>query len=353
MDSWLLTLQPDGLQRFKTLQADAVNTVTERFYGTHGSIYEQFGARGREACREDIAFHLEFLRPVLEFGHVQPMADYLVWLSSVLTSRSVPTDHLALSLDWLSEFFADHMNAAEAVVITAALRKARAELVAASGTAPPRPESPAAWPEAAFFETALLAGDRRDALRVVDGCLDDGRGLVDIELHVIVPALYQIGEKWQINEVTIAEEHVATAIAQAVMTSGLLRSMPPPATGKRTLLACVEGNHHTVGLQMVSDAFQLAGWDVDYLGANVPTGALVKHATQRAADVIGLSVSFAQQLRVVKDVVGRLTLAFGEARPAIMVGGRAINRFHQLAAVVGADAYCTNAQTAVAYGIGV
>jgi methanogenic corrinoid protein MtbC1 len=352
MDSSLLTLQPDGLQQFKALQADAVTAVTERFYRTHGSIYERFGARGREACREDIAFHLEFLRPVLEFGFVQPMTDYLVWLSSVLASRSVPTDHLPISLDWLSEFFADHMNAADAAVISAALRKARAELVAGAGAPHRKPPSPAAWREAAPFEAALLAGKRRDALRVVDGCLDDGRGLVDIELHVIVPALYQIGEKWQLNKVTVAEEHMATAIAQVVMTSALQRSMPAPANGKRALLACVAGNHHALGLQMLSDAFQLAGWDVDYLGADVPTGAVVKHATQRVVDLIGLSVSFAQQLPVVKDVVTRLTLALGEGRPAIMVGGLAINRFHQLASVVGADAYCRDAQTAVAYGAG-
>ena len=66
----------------------------------------------------------------------------------------------------------------------------------------------------------------------------------------------------------------------SVMTMGLLRSPPPAPIDRRVLLACVAGNHHAVGLRMVADAFQLAGWDVQYLGANVPTAALVRQAAE-------------------------------------------------------------------------
>ena len=81
-----------GCGRFRLLQAEAVDAVTERLYPTHGSIYEQYGAARAQACREDLAFHLEFLQPVLEFGLLQPMVDYLCWLGSVLAARAIPAD---------------------------------------------------------------------------------------------------------------------------------------------------------------------------------------------------------------------------------------------------------------------
>ena len=118
------TLGPDGLQRFRLLQVDAVSAVTERFYAIHGSAYEQLGQRGRMACREDLAFHLEFRAPVLEFGLLQRMVDYLSWLSSVLAARAIPVDHIVQSLDLLGEFFAVHMGAADAGTVTAALSDA-------------------------------------------------------------------------------------------------------------------------------------------------------------------------------------------------------------------------------------
>lgn len=347
IDAGLLTLDVEGLQRFKALQADAVSSVTDRFYTSHGSAYAEFGERGREACREDLAFHLEFLRPVLEFGLLQPMVDYLRWLGSVLNARSIPSGHLGLSLDWLAEFFCAHMNADDGAVVASALQAARDQFLVAGNAPLMPPVAPAAWPEAATFETALLAGNQNEALAVVTRGIDGGHSLVEIEMHVIQPALYRIGEKWQANQVTVAQEHMATAIVQSVMTIGLLRSRPPALINKRILLACVSGNNHAIGLRMVADAFLLGGWDVQYLGANVPTPALVAQAVEWKPDLVGLSVSFPQQLPVVKAIIAQLGARFGNARPAVIIGGLAINRFNRLAEVIGADACMANAQAAL------
>lgn len=348
IDAGLSTLDMEGLQRFKALLADAVSSVTDRFYTTHGSAYAEFGERGREACREDLAFHLEFLRPVLEFGLLQPMVDYLRWLESTLSARSIPTGHLALSLDWLAEFFVAHMDAPDGSVVAVALHAARDKFVAAGNTPIKLPTPPATWPEAIPFEVALLAGNQHEALAVVNQCIDSGHSLVEIEAHVMQPALYQIGEKWQANRATVAQEHLATAIVQSVMTMGLLRSPPPALINKRILLACVSGNNHAIGLRMVADAFQLGGWDVQYLGANVPTPALVAQAVEWKPDLVGLSVSFPQQLPVVKAIIEQLGARFGSTRPAVIIGGLAINRFDRLASLVGADACMANAQAALA-----
>jgi methylmalonyl-CoA mutase cobalamin-binding domain/chain len=199
------------------------------------------------------------------------------------------------------------------------------------------------------FEAALLAGKHREAQAIVDGCLGKGQPLVDIELHIIQPALYQIGEKRQLNQISVPQEHMATAIAKSVMTVGLQHSPPAAALNKRALLACVEGNQHEVGLRMVADALLLAGWDVQFLGANVPTEALVRHAVESKPHLVGLSVSFAQQLPAVKSVIAQLEKHLGEERPSVMIGGLAINCFKPLAHLVGADAFSTDAQAAVVY----
>ena len=346
-DPILVTLGADGLRRFQALQAEAVGAVTERFYTTLGSAYEQFGPRGRDACREDLTFHLEFLRPVLEFGLLQPMVDYLCWLSSVLKARAIPAEHVTMSLEWLAAFFTERMDGTEGAAVTAALLAARTgflELGEAPQLVPNRPEL---WPETEAFETALLDGDHQRALTIINQCIDDGHTFVEVELHVIQSALYDIGEKWQRSQVTVAQEHMATAIVQSVLTAGLLRSPPLVSIGKRVLLACVEGNNHSVGLRMVTDAFLLAGWDVQYLGASVPTSALVLQVAEWKPDLVGLSVSFAHQLRVVKEVIAKMSEQLGGAKPAVIIGGLAINRFNQLADMVDADACGIDAQAAV------
>ena len=340
------TLGADGIVRFRALQTLAVAEVTARFYETHGSAYERFGPRGLEACREDLTFHLEFLRPVLEFGLLQPMVDYLEWLASVLGARGIPAEHLSQSLEFLSDFFVAQLPPADGAIVAGTLDIviARFRRRGDTETRVRMEESP--WPETGAFEAALLAGNQATALAIVTTLLDGGKTLVEVELHLIQPALYHIGELWQENQVSVAQEHMATAMVQSIMTVCLVRSTPPTATGHRVLLACVEGNNHAIGLRMVADAFQLGGWDVQYLGANMPANALVQQVEEWRPHLVGLSVGFAQQLPAARAAIALLKTRFGDASPAVIVGGLAMNRFGQLADFVGAASCPADAPSA-------
>jgi methanogenic corrinoid protein MtbC1 len=342
-------LGTDGLRQFLALQADAVSAVTKHIFAAHGPRSKQYGAGDEAACREDLTFHLEFLRPVLEFGLQAPMTDYLCWQGSILAARGVPSDQLEAPLNWLAQYFVRRMDPPGGTIVGAALKTAWADFQKAKAAPPPLQRRTEHWLEATAFEAALLSGHQSEALAVMNNCIDMGRSLVDFERHVIQPSLYHIGEKWQAGEVTVSQEHMATAIVQAVMTAGLLRSPPPALIGKRVLLACVAGNHHAIGLRMVCDAFQLAGWDVQYLGADVPTEALIGQVAEWKPDLVALSASFAQHLLTVKDVIMQVRERLGSARPAVIVGGLAINRFGSLAAMVGADAQGADAPAAVLY----
>lgn len=351
MSADAVILSPEGMRRFTAQRTPAVESVTARFYQQHSSLYAQFGESGRTACREDLGYHLEFLRPVLEFGLCEPMVQYLRWLAAVLAARGLPSEHLTLSLDWLAEFFAGYMEASDAARITTALRAIKSAFLAKSEAVPTiYLRMPSAWPDCEDFEDAVLNGDRRRAEAVIERNLAQGRSFIDTELHIIQPALYRVGLAWQANKVSIAQEHLATAIAQSVMVQGLLKSEPGPCNGQKALLACVEGNQHAVGLQMVADAYQFAHWDVCYLGANVPTTALIHHVGVSKPALLGPSVSFPHQLRVVKDIMARLNNAFGTERPLVIIGGLAINNFPDLADKLGADTWSPDAAAAVTAG---
>jgi methanogenic corrinoid protein MtbC1 len=276
------------------------------------------------------------------------MTDYLCWHASVLATRGIAPEQIELPLTWLGQYFVRRMDPAAGTVVADALTDAWANFQNERLAAPAAPQAPTErWPEATAFEDALLAGDQSGSFAVLNTCLDLGGSLVDFERCVIQPALYAIGEKWQAGEVSVSQEHMATAIVQVVMTAGLLRSPPPALNGKRVLLACVAGNHHAIGLRMVCDAFQLAGWDVRYLGADVPSEALIAHVGDWKPDLLALSASFPQHLTTVREVITQVRVRFGSARPATIVGGLAINRFASLVGMVGADAQSADAAEAV------
>ena len=195
---------------------------------------------------------------------------------------------------------------------------------------------------------ALRAGDRRRALAVVDDARAAGLGLPALYLEVFQPALREIGRLWQDNEITVAEEHLATAITQIAM--GRLYAefcMTTSRNGWTLLAACAETEKHEVGLRMICDLLELQGWDATFLGAAVPQDSLVAMVLRDRPDVLALSASLAPHLPQLRSLIQALRAATGEAAPYIMVGGRLFLDDDTLARRVGADAMAHDASDAV------
>lgn len=348
------TVSPDGLSRLLALREETIVAVTDRLYTNHGSLYETFGARGRAACKEDIGYHLEFIGAALEFGSTDVLVNYLRWLASVLRSRHIPDEHLALSLDYLVEAIGVRLSEADAAALELVVAKAKGTLLDdAAGATPYIAAMPSAWEECDAFQEALVSGDRLKALEIFRQVITAGRGFVDTEVHLVQPTFYRIGEAWQENKVSVAQEHIATTIAHSILAREFAHAQPEPRVNRKAVLACVEGNHHALGLQMVADAFELQGWEVRNIGANTPTSALVRFVREDDPHLVGLSAAMPHHLPAARGAIARLHSELGEACPPLMLGGYAINQFEPLSTMLGADFTGADARAAAETGSGI
>lgn len=163
-------LSAAGLKKLRDCRDDAVRHVAEAFYADLGGAYARFGESGRHTCREDLAFHLDFLEPALEFGHAESFAAYLRWLKSVLEARRVPGGHLWLSVGLLAGFLAARLDADDNAVLREVLAAARNGLDGpdAKRAVPGEEAEVRAATKGTALREALLAGDRRAALNVLE-----------------------------------------------------------------------------------------------------------------------------------------------------------------------------------------
>lgn len=197
-----------------------------------------------------------------------------------------------------------------------------------------------------FLET-LLSGDRHAAFLEIERVRARGVDLTGIYLEVFEPALCAIGELWQLGEITVADEHVATAITEAAMAN-LYRDLFAEAApaGPTLLAACANGEHHQIGLRMVCDMLELDGWETTFVGASAPTGDLVDLVRRRAPDVVALSASMPERLDGIRAVLSAIRNQGGR-RPLLVIGGRAVRAAGPDAATaLGADLALTNATDA-------
>lgn len=192
------------------------------------------------------------------------------------------------------------------------------------------------------FLAAILRGDLLEALSLAQEVRS--RGLAFFYEQLITRSLVEVGRLWQAGRISVADEHVATAVAQSVIAS-FYPTFPWMAAGPRGIVGCVEGERHELGARMTADLLVHDGWNVMYVGADVPLASLVELAVRTHPVFVGLSFSLAERLPHVRDAIARLRQEAPGAR--LLLGGRGVAVDAAAARDAGADAVAHSATSAV------
>lgn len=181
------------------------------------------------------------------------------------------------------------------------------------------------------YLTAQLAANRREALRVLlDEGYRQGASVADLLLEVIQPAQHRIGRLWEENRISVADEHVATAISQVAMAHLYQLAQRPASNGIKVAVACVPGELHDMGARVVADLLESDGFDVAFLGASVPADSLVDFVRRERPALAALSVTMTFHTESLRDCVLALRGAMGDDYP-VAAGGAALARQPKLA----------------------
>jgi MerR family transcriptional regulator, light-induced transcriptional regulator len=113
----------------------------------------------------------------------------------------------------------------------------------------------------------LARFDDAGAEEVVDTLLAQA-SLDAILEHVVVPYLHDLGERWERGEVSVAQEHFASAVLRGRLL-GLARGWGR-GLGPSVVLACAPGEQHDLGLIAFGLALRARGWRIVFLGADTP-----------------------------------------------------------------------------------
>lgn len=169
----------------------------------------------------------------------------------------------------------------------------------------------------------FLAGNDAEALEQVRKFLksNNHKALYD---QLLTPAMYHVGELWENNDISVADEHLATAICDFVVTAVENRKMVNEGEARKVMVLGPEGEDHYIGLKMVSSLFRENGWSVKYLGPNMPLSHAADAANRWQPDVIALSAALVYRLPAIKAYVQEF-LAL-EPQPTVVVGGRAVSK---------------------------
>jgi len=148
---------------------------------------------------------------------------------------------------------------------------------------------------------------------------------LDLMYGILQPLLYEIGSLWALDLIPVATEQQFTVVVQELLT--LIRNARHPGAqpaALQVLLANVEGNRHTMGLEMAELLLAPSGTTVLTVLRGLPVQELVALVQRHRPEALGFSLALPAQLQYVLAVRDALK-ALQDPPRHLLVGGPALS----------------------------
>jgi methanogenic corrinoid protein MtbC1 len=325
--------------------------MVAREFLRHPELEKRYGVAGRDRCLEDAGYHLAYLSQAIAADSAALFGDYVGWVKVMLAKRGIPAMDLAGLLETMKESLQQELLPAFSRLACDFLDHGLQQLPHLSDDVPCFiAEGTPLAPLATQYLQALLRGERHIASKLILDAAQNGIAVRDLYLQVFQRTQYETGRLWQVNRISVAQEHYCTAATQLIMS----QLYPCVFGGEKTrgalVAACVSGDLHEIGVRMVSDFFELDGWRTYYLGANVPMSAVVQAVVQRQAHALAISATISYHVRAVASLIAAVRRAPECSGVKILVGGYPFKTAPDLWKMIGADGSAPDAQDAVILG---
>ncbi|MBN1300473.1 MAG: cobalamin-dependent protein [Melioribacteraceae bacterium] len=169
------------------------------------------------------------------------------------------------------------------------------------------------------YLSALLEGDKNTCRSIINNLMNEKTDVKIIYKDVIQKSMVRIGELWDKCRICITTEHVATEITKEMLSVIKLHGNYIQPVNKTVLVTCVQKEFHELGARLISDFFEMKGWNSIFAGANTPPKELMKFISEKKPDLVGISNNF--YLNVIKlfETIDMIKLKYPDQR--IIIGG--------------------------------
>jgi len=193
----------------------------------------------------------------------------------------------------------------------------------------------------------LIKGDHRECIKLARSYV---KGTEDIEifyLKIIYPALKRIGDLWEENEISVAQEHMASSIITRVMSVVYSENVDSSTNKGKVIVASAPGELHEIGAWMLSDMLEINGWDICYVGSSTPEKDLIQQMKEFNPHILAISITMPFNLTRAANLIQAIRNLDKFKDLPIIVGGPQFNETENLYKSIGADGYAPTPREAL------
>lgn len=194
---------------------------------------------------------------------------------------------------------------------------------------------------------AILDGDAKTSAAVTNEALAEGANPVSLISDYMVPAMDEVGRRYEAEEYFVPELLLAARAMKAALEPlrPLLAAAGAEPAG-RVVIGTVKGDLHDIGKNLVASMLEGGGFEVLDLGADVSPEKFIEAVKSSGANIVCLSALLTVTMPAMKKTIEALDAAGVRSQVKVFVGGAPVTA--QYATEIGADGYSETASGAVA-----
>ncbi|MEI7983401.1 MAG: cobalamin-dependent protein, partial [Bacteroidota bacterium] len=269
-------------------------------------LARNYSEQQRENFQKDVVWILSFLAESAWAGQPTLFEDFISWLKTFLRSVRVPMKDVAESLELIKKRINDVCTPEECDIINLILDRAIRMVLADDQEPSILSLENHLTPLAQNYLENLLKGKLDLALSLIMNEVKSGLAVREIYLQVFQPVQYEIGHLWQTNRISVAQEHYCTGATQLIISQLYPYLFTGEKKNRKMVTTCVSGELHEIGARMVTDFFEMEGWDTYYLGANMPVDGLIRFLGEIKPQILAISATMTFHVSAAEEMIRRI-----------------------------------------------
>jgi len=259
------------------------------------------------------------LRVVFRYGLTDALRDEAAWYLATLGARGSHQDAFALVLESWIVAIQGLIKPPECNELTAPLQALRAALPELARAVLVAEQTPVVREVNALVST-VTNGDVAGAEQLLRTAVAKRPAPEAIVTDLLLPAMAEVGRRWERDELAIFEEHLATQTARHLLAILPVLVEPCARLVHVAVVACVPGDEHELASLALGTYLRLRGWQVRLLGGSLPAEEIARAVTRFTPHTLFLSLSMLSRLEGALEAVAAVHSAAPRCR--IIVGGR-------------------------------
>lgn len=299
---------------------------------------------GSEELYESLKYHNNIIYSSLLTKNYDLINDFFVWKYSVYLSRNIDVNCFLIEYAFWKESISNYLypsHASEINVIYDYLNLNHLDMrIKASKTKKIVIQNmyKELFDELLFI---LLNGQKKEFYSLIkkDLIRFDNNIFLFVE-EILNPLMYEIGQMWQLNQISVAKEHLASSLIDEAVNYYIKDTFCEDTKKLKAITSTVGNELHNLGIKIVGKFLESNGFNVKNLGSKISNKELINSIYDLKPDLVILSVTLSSNVATLQQIVKELKSDYNLFSGKVIVGGQGLCINNKMISIKEAD-FCS------------